>query len=123
MSTRGPTPRPRRGPSPVRLYHEHDQDLGGARRGRHIHAFVGTDGQLHERADGSDLPATASAAPLYPHITVQMVGEDGNAIIGRTRRVLERGASGQDIAAFFEEATAGDYDHLLATVLRWVEVG
>ena len=45
------------------------------------------------------------------------------AILGRTKRALEdAGASGEEIAAFLREATAGDYDQLLATVLRWVEV-
>ena len=63
--------------------------------------------------------------PKYPRATVRLVGEDGNAfaILGRTRRALQHaGADAGDIAAFTREATAGDYDQLLAAVLRWAEV-
>ena len=62
--------------------------------------------------------------PKYPHVRVRLVGEDGNAfaILGRTKRTLQQaGASAEDVAAFMAEATAGDYDQLLATVMRWVE--
>ena len=62
--------------------------------------------------------------PKYPHVRVRLVGEDGNAfaILGRTKRALQNaGASAEDVAAFIGEATAGTYDELLATVLRWVE--
>jgi hypothetical protein len=55
---------------------------------------------------------------------VRLVGEDGNAfaILGRTKRALQHaGASAEDVAAFIGEATAGTYDELLATVMRWVE--
>lgn len=62
--------------------------------------------------------------PRYPHARVRLVGEDGNAfaILGRTKRALQSaGASGEDVAEFMREATAGNYDQLLATVMRWVE--
>ena len=62
--------------------------------------------------------------PKYPHVRVRLVGEDGNAfaILGRTKRALRNaGASAEDVAAFIGEATAGTYDDLLATVMRWVE--
>jgi len=61
--------------------------------------------------------------PKYPEINVQLVGEDGNAfsIIGRVVRAL-RGAqvSSQEIASFQDEATSGDYNNLLMTVMKWV---
>lgn len=63
--------------------------------------------------------------PRYPDVIVAMVGEDGNAfaILGRVRRAMRRaGVDDADIARFSTEAMADDYDHLLATVLRWVEV-
>ncbi|MCK5616973.1 hypothetical protein KAR91_84710 [Candidatus Pacearchaeota archaeon] len=63
--------------------------------------------------------------PKYPNITAKIVGEDGNAfsILGTTMRALKRGkASMEDIASFQEEAMSGDYDHLLATVMDYVEV-
>jgi hypothetical protein len=59
----------------------------------------------------------------YPHITVQLTGEDGNAfsILGRVTRAMKRaGLERFTIDEFTNEATAGDYDHLLLTVLRWV---
>lgn len=61
----------------------------------------------------------------FPKIKVKLVGEDGNAffILGRTLRALRNGgASEEELAAFRKEATSGDYDHLLATVARWVNV-
>ena len=59
----------------------------------------------------------------YPHVRVRLVGEDGNAfaILGRVARALRRaGVPPEEIRRFHEEATAGDYDHLLATVMAWV---
>jgi hypothetical protein len=59
----------------------------------------------------------------YPDIHVRLVGEDGNAfaILGRVQRALRRGkVTDQDVKAFMREATAGDYNHLLATCMRWV---
>ena len=61
----------------------------------------------------------------YPDIEVQLTGEDGNAfgIIGRVRRALRQaGVSADEVQGFTDEATAGDYDHLLATCMRWVTV-
>lgn len=61
----------------------------------------------------------------YPNITVELVGRDGNAfaMLGRVRRALARhGVSIEEIQEFTAEATRKDYDHLLQTTLRWVEV-
>ena len=58
-------------------------------------------------------------------IEVKLIGEDGNAfaILGRVNQALRRGGYGEDfIKAFREEATSGDYNHLLATVMEVVEV-
>lgn len=63
--------------------------------------------------------------PRYPYIRVRLVGEDGNAfaILGRVMRAMRRaGLPPEELAAFRDEATAGDYDDLLAAVLRWVDV-
>jgi hypothetical protein len=63
--------------------------------------------------------------PKYPHITVQLTNEDGNAfaVLGRVNRALRQaGVSQAERDAFLQEATAGDYDRLLQTVMRWVEV-
>jgi len=59
----------------------------------------------------------------YPNISVRLVGEDGNAfsIIGRTTRALRMGGvPNEEIDAFRAEATSGDYDNLLRTVMAWV---
>jgi len=63
--------------------------------------------------------------PKYPDITVELVGQDGNAfaILGRVQREMRRGGvPGSDIEAFVAEATKGNYDELLTTVMRWVNV-
>ena len=62
--------------------------------------------------------------PRYPHVQVQLSGEDGNAfaILGRTTRAFRQAGLDQDeIDQYYSEATAGDYDHLLETTMRWVD--
>ena len=62
---------------------------------------------------------------LYPDVTVELVGTDGNAfaVLGAVTKALRRaGVSVAERDAFFAEATSGDYDHLLATAMRWVDV-
>ena len=61
----------------------------------------------------------------HPEVIVNLVGEDGNAfsILGRVRKQLRQANVPQaEIDAFFAEATNGDYDHLLRTVMTWVTV-
>jgi len=61
----------------------------------------------------------------YPDITVELVGEDGNAfsIIGAVRRALRRAnVPHEEVSKFQDEAMSGDYDHLLQTAMRWVNV-
>lgn len=63
--------------------------------------------------------------PIYPDIEVELIGEDANAgaILGRTTRAMNRGGlSKEQVDQFREEATSGDYGHLLATVQKWVTV-
>jgi hypothetical protein len=60
----------------------------------------------------------------YPHIAVQLTGQDGNAfaILGACRRAARKAdLSDTEIAAFFDEASAGDYNQLLATCMRWFD--
>jgi len=70
--------------------------------------------------------------PLYPQVKVSLVGRDGNsiAILSRCYRAVQdairRGdlplVKGQQVfREFREEATSGDYDHLLQTVIRYFE--
>lgn len=61
----------------------------------------------------------------YPEIEVELLGQDGNGffILGAVDRALRKGGvSNDERNEFFKEATAGDYDHLLQTAMRWVEV-
>jgi ABC-type sugar transport system substrate-binding protein len=63
--------------------------------------------------------------PKHPDITVTLAGQDGNAfaILGRCREAArDAGLSEDEIAAFMAEATAGHYDHLLQTAMRWFEI-
>jgi len=64
-----------------------------------------------------------NSGPLTDAV-VRLVGEDGNAfaILGRVRRAILRSNHPELADEFVQEATAGDYDHLLATCLRYVTV-
>lgn len=61
----------------------------------------------------------------YPEIEVELVGQNGNAfvILGSVIEALRRGGVAEKaIHKFEEEATSGDYDHLLQTCTKWVNV-
>lgn len=63
--------------------------------------------------------------PKFPHVTVKLTGTDGNAfaILGRVRRDMKSaGVSEEEISQFSEEATSGDYNNLLRTCMKWVDV-
>lgn len=63
--------------------------------------------------------------PKFPDVQVQLTGKDGNAfaIIGAVTSALKRGgASREDLAAFQAEVTSGDYDNVIQTAMRWVDV-
>jgi hypothetical protein len=73
----------------------------------------------------NDGGTTTMETPLYPQVQVQLDGEDGNAfdIIGRCLKAARRASIGAGpIAAFQVEAMNGDYDHLLATCMKWFDV-
>jgi hypothetical protein len=68
---------------------------------------------------------TKGNAMKYPEIQVQLSGNDGNAyaILGAVTNALKKaGVEKAERDAFLNEATQGDYDHLLRTAMRWVEV-
>ena len=61
----------------------------------------------------------------YPEITVKLVDGDGNAfaILGSMRKAMNMANIPQEeIQNFFNEAMAGDYNHLLQTCMKWVNV-
>ena len=58
-------------------------------------------------------------------IKVELTGINGNAfsILGKVIRALKKGgATSEQIEEFQAEATSGDYDHLLQTCMKWVDV-
>ena len=61
----------------------------------------------------------------YPEITVRLIGQDGNAfaILGRVQKALRLAKVDKvEIDEFMADATDGDYNHLLQTVMKWVNV-
>jgi hypothetical protein len=62
--------------------------------------------------------------PLHPEVSVQLSGHDGNAfiILGLCQKASQRARlSDVKIDEFTEEATSGDYDHLIRTALYWFD--
>jgi hypothetical protein len=63
--------------------------------------------------------------PKYPNAILKLSGGDGNAasMIGRGRLTLRRaGAPNREIERFTEEAESGDYDNVIQTCMKWMEV-
>ena len=61
----------------------------------------------------------------HPDINIPLVGQDGNAfaILGRVKRIMRRaGLPDSEWEAFHAEATSGNYDNLLLTVMKWFSV-
>lgn len=57
--------------------------------------------------------------------TLQLSGMDGNAffILGRAMSILRKnGYTEEDIKRYEEDATSGDYDHLLQVQFKWFDV-
>jgi hypothetical protein len=65
-----------------------------------------------------------TTTPKY-NVTVQLTGNDGNAfaiMANVTRALRQAGASADDISAYQTESMSGDYDNLLRTAMKWVNV-
>ena len=61
----------------------------------------------------------------YPDISVELVGNDGNAfaILGRCKKAMARAkCTKEQIQEFIEEATSGDYDNVLCTCMKYFDV-
>lgn len=62
--------------------------------------------------------------PKYD-VEVQLTGNDGNAfaIMGAVKKALKRaGATQEELDEYLKESMSGDYDNLLRTAMKWVEV-
>lgn len=61
----------------------------------------------------------------YPDIHVRLTGRDSNAmnLIGPVMTALRRAkVSPEEVQAFVNEATSGDYDNVLQTCMKWVDI-
>ena len=61
----------------------------------------------------------------YPNIHVRLTGQSGNAffILGTVIRALKKNdVPKEEILKFEQEATSGNYNNLLQTCMKWVEV-
>lgn len=58
-------------------------------------------------------------------IEVAIIGADGNVfnLLGICRKALSRAHRMDLWDEFFKEATSGDYDHALATIAEYFEIG
>ncbi|MFC1825896.1 hypothetical protein ACFLYZ_00705 [Thermodesulfobacteriota bacterium] len=57
--------------------------------------------------------------------TIKLIGQDGNAfaVMGSVKRALKSaGADKEYIDQYISEATSGDYNHLLAISMEYVNV-
>lgn len=60
----------------------------------------------------------------YPNVRVKITGTDSNAffLIGTVTRAMRReGVPADKITEFTNEAMSGDYSHVLATIMDWVD--
>jgi len=57
-------------------------------------------------------------------INVKLLGTDGNAfaILGKVSAALKKAGKEKEAKEFMKEATKGDYDHLLQTAMKFVNV-
>lgn len=58
----------------------------------------------------------------HPEVELHLSEEDGNAfaIMGRAIKAMRRaGLSSEEIKAYRDEATSGDYDNLLQVTMRY----
>ena len=63
--------------------------------------------------------------PLFPEVVVRLTGIDGNVfvILGAvTLAMREASLPEEDINAFFKEATAKGYSHVIQTAMKTVSV-
>jgi hypothetical protein len=61
----------------------------------------------------------------YQTVTVKLTGNDGNAfsIMAQVSKALRKaGASSEELEEYMIESMAGDYNNLLRTAMKWVNV-
>lgn len=61
----------------------------------------------------------------FPQIKVKLIGKNGNAfaILGAVSQELRKaGVTKEEQDRYMDEAMNGDYNHLLQTTMKWVNV-
>lgn len=61
----------------------------------------------------------------YPNVKVKLVGNNGNAfaLMGLVSKALKSaGVTSSEVSEFRTESMSGDYDNLLRTCMKWVNV-
>jgi hypothetical protein len=61
----------------------------------------------------------------YQTVTVKLTGNDGNAfsIMAQVSKALRKaGATAEEVEQYMNESMSGDYDNLLRTAMKWVNV-
>ena len=63
-------------------------------------------------------------AETLTDVEVVLTGTDGNAfaVMGKVAKALRRAGRRNLVEAYMAEAMSGDYDHLLQTTMRYVQV-
>lgn len=66
---------------------------------------------------------TTMNEPLFD-IDVALIGTDGNAfaLMGKVTTALKRAGFGDAVKPFRDEAMSGDYNHLVATCAKYVNI-
>lgn len=70
-------------------------------------------------------PTSSSKTVAKFDINVSLIGRDGNSfsvLSTVTREMRKHGIPKETIDEYVEQATAGDYNHLLSTTNEWVNV-
>lgn len=63
--------------------------------------------------------------PKYDNVSVTLAGQDGNAfaVMAKVSDALRRnGVSNEEVESYIQESMSGDYDNLIVTAMKWVNV-
>jgi hypothetical protein len=61
----------------------------------------------------------------YQTVTVKLTGNDGNAfsiMAAVSKAIRKAGATPEEVEQYMNESMSGDYDNLLRTAMKWVNV-
>jgi len=61
----------------------------------------------------------------YEKPKVKLIGNDGNAffILGQVKKAMKKaGASEDELVQYVQEATTGDYNHLLQVSMEYIDI-